>query len=54
MKDIINYLKKFGAWAIQLEIAINFVSSKGDIDEERVMYSKSDNREIMMNMQMKL
>ena len=28
---------------MQLTIAINFISSK-DIDEERVMYSKSDNR----------
>ena len=54
MKDIINDLKKFGAWAIQLEMAINFVSSKDDINEEDVMYSKSNNKEIMMNMLMKL
>ena len=29
-------------------IAINFVASK-DIDEEHVMHSRSDNREIMIN-----
>ena len=33
---------------IQLTIAINFVSSK-DKDEERVMHSKSNNIEIMIN-----
>ena len=35
-------------WKIQLTIAINFISSK-DNDEERVMHSKSDNIEIMIN-----
>ena len=33
---------------IQLTIAINFISSKST-DEERVMHSKSDNIEIMIN-----
>ena len=32
---------------MQLTIAINFISSK-DVDEERVMYSKSDNIELML------
>ena len=31
---------------VQLTIAINFVSSK-DVNEERVMHSKSDNKEFM-------
>ena len=31
---------------ISIKIAIKFISSK-DTDEERVMYSKSDNIEIM-------
>ena len=33
---------------IKLTIAINFISTK-DVDEERVMHSKSDNMEIMIN-----
>ena len=36
-------------WKIQLTIAINFVSYKDDNDEERLMYSKSDNLQIMIN-----
>ena len=35
-------------WKIQLIITINFISSKVN-DEERVMHSKSDNIEIMIN-----
>ena len=35
-------------WKIQLTIAINFMSSKSN-DEERVMHSRSDNIEIMIN-----
>ena len=35
-------------WKIQLTIEINFISSI-DNDEERVMYSKSDNIEMMIN-----
>ena len=38
-----NNLKKSDTWKIQLTTAINFVSSK-DNDEERVLYSKSDNK----------
>ena len=37
LKDIINGLKKFDTWKIQLTITINFISSKADNDEERVM-----------------
>ena len=47
IKDIIN-LKKSGTWKIQLTIAINFISSKGN-NEELVMHSKSDNKEIKIN-----
>ena len=35
-------------WKIQLTLAINFISLK-DNDEERVIHSKSDNIEIMIN-----
>ena len=47
-KDIINNLKKFDTWKIQLTTGNNFISSI-DNDEERVMTSKSHNIEIMIN-----
>ena len=46
---IINDLKQYDTWKIQLIITINFISSKDDNDEERVMHSKSDNIEIMIS-----
>ena len=48
LKDI-NNLKKYDTWKIQLTIAINFISSKDDNNEERLIHSKSDNIEIMIN-----
>ena len=54
LRFIINDLKKSDTWKIeltwksQLTIAINFISSK-DTDEERVMHSKSNSIEIMIN-----
>ena len=48
LKNIINNLKKFDTWKIQLTIANNFISSLNN-DEERVMHSKSNNIEIMIN-----
>ena len=48
LKDIINNLKKSDTWQIQLTIANNFIPSI-DNGEERVMHSKSDNIEIMIN-----
>ena len=48
LQDIINNLKKSDTYEIQLTIANNFMSSI-DNDEERVMNSKSDNIEIMIN-----
>ena len=47
LKDVVNNLKKPKTWKIQLTIAFDFVSSK-DIDDERVMHSKSGNIEIMI------
>ena len=41
-------LKKSSTWKIQLTVANNFISSI-DNDEERVMHSKGDNIEIMIN-----
>ena len=46
MRDIIINLQKSDASIIHLTIEINFISSK-DVDEKRVMHSKSDNIEIM-------
>ena len=47
MRDIIVNLQNYDTWKIQLTTAINFISSK-DVDEDRVMYSKSDNIELML------
>ena len=48
LEDIIINLKKSDTWKIQLTIANNFVSSI-DNDEERVIHSKSDKIEIIIN-----
>ena len=48
LKDIINNLEKSDTLKIQLTIANNFISSI-DNDEERLMHSKSDKLEIMIN-----
>ena len=47
LKDI-NNLERSETWKNQLTIANNFISSIDD-DEERVMHSKKDNIEIMVN-----
>ena len=43
-----NNLKTSDTWKIQLTIAINFISSKNN-DEERVIYSKNHNIEMMIS-----
>ena len=48
LKDILNNLKNSDSWKTQLTVAIYFISSKNN-DEDRVMHSKSDNIEIMIN-----
>ena len=48
LKDIIKNLKQSDTQKIQLAIAINFISSKDDV-EEHVMHSKSDNKEVTIN-----
>ena len=48
LKGIINNLKKSDTCKIQWTIAINFSSSKGN-DEEHVMNSEHDNKEIIIN-----
>ena len=44
-----NDLTKSGTWKIQLTIAIIFIFSRDDSDEEGLMHSKSDNIEIMIS-----
>ena len=46
LKDIINNHKTYGEWKIQLIMQINVISPL-DIDEFRIMYSKSNNAKIM-------
>ena len=48
LKDIIYNLKKSDTWKIHLTIANNCISCI-DNDEKRVMHSKSDNIEIMID-----
>ena len=45
--DIIINLQKSSTWKVRLTIAINFISSKDD-DEEQVMHSNSDNIEFLI------
>ena len=47
LKYVTNNLKESDTWSIQLTIAIIFISSK-NVDEERVMHSKSGSIEIML------
>ena len=44
--DMINDHKNQGEWKIQLSAEINFLSSKPDSDETRIMHTKSNNMEI--------
>ena len=44
--DMLNYHKNQGEWKIQLSAEINFISSKPDSDETRIMHKKSNNIEI--------
>ena len=48
LRDI-NNLKQSDTGKTQLTKTINFISSKDDKDEERVMHSKSNNIEIMIS-----
>ena len=46
--DMINEHKSQSEWKIQLSMEINFISSKPDSDETRIMHTKSNNIEIMI------
>ena len=46
--DMINDHKNKGEWKIPLTAVINFISSKPDSDETRIMHTKGNNKEIMI------
>ena len=46
--DMINDHKNLSEWKIQLTAATNFISSKPDFDETRIMHTKSNSIEIMI------
>ena len=48
LKDILNDFKKSHTWNLHLMIALKFMSST-DTDEERLIHSKSNNIEILIN-----
>ena len=48
LRKLINDYKNKSEWKIQLIAEINFISLKTDSDETRIMYTKSDNEEIMI------
>ena len=48
LHDMIDDIKKSGEWKIHLTMKMKFMSSK-DGDENPLMYSKRDNRKIMIS-----
>ena len=48
LRKLINDYKNKSEWKIQLIAEINFISLKTNSDETRIMYTKSDNEEIMI------
>ena len=47
LKELIEEYKLKGEWKVQLTIEVNFISLKPGSDETRIMYTRSDNVEIM-------
>ena len=45
--ELIEEYKLKGEWKVQLIIEINFISLKPGSDETRIIYTRSDNVEIM-------
>ena len=45
---MINDHKNHSEWKIQLSAEINFISSKSESDETRIMHTKSNNKEVMI------
>ena len=47
LKELIEEYKLKGEWKVQLTIEVNFISLKPGSGESRIMYTRSDNVEIM-------
>ena len=47
LRELIEEYKLKGEWKVQLTIEINFISLKPGSDETRIIYTRSDNVEIM-------
>ena len=47
LRELIEEYKLKGEWKVQLTIEVNFISLKPGFDETRIMYTRSDNIEIM-------
>ena len=47
LRELIEEYKLKGEWKVQLTIEVNFISLKPGSDETRIMYTRSDNVEIM-------
>ena len=47
LKELKEEYKQKGEWKVQLTIEVNFISLKPGSDETRIMYTRSDNIEIM-------
>ena len=47
LKELIEEYKLKGEWKVQLTIEVTFISLKPGSDETRIMYTRSDNIEIM-------
>ena len=47
LRELIEEYKLKGEWKLQLTIEVNFISLKPGSDETRIMYTRSDNIEIM-------
>ena len=47
LRELIAEYKQKGEWKIQLTIEVNFISLKPGSDENHIMYTRSDNIEIM-------
>ena len=47
LRELIEEYKLKGEWKVQLTVEVNFISLKPGSDETRIMYTTSDNIEIM-------
>ena len=47
LKELIEEYKLKGEWKVQLTMEVNFISLKPGSDETRIIYTRSDNVEIM-------